>query len=75
MLLQLARFSFFGGVGGVKPHKWEMFCALLQLLSISAQAGRHCAFVEVQRLKIFLCERARARVRACARVCVCLQHH
>lgn len=29
-------------------------CALLQLVPISAQAGGHCAFVEVQRLEIFL---------------------
>lgn len=29
-------------------------CALLQLVPISAQAGGRCAFVEVQRLEIFL---------------------
>lgn len=42
-----------------------MFCALLQLLPISAQAGVHCAFVEVQRLEIFVC------VCACAAPLIC----
>lgn len=32
-----------------KPPEWKMFCALSQPLPISAQAGGHCAFVEVQR--------------------------